>query len=179
MAEPIYIVSGFPRSGTSMMMRALEAGGIAAAFDRTRDLEEKIRPDGYHPNPNGFYELDNLHNVKDWSGFRRRIVKVVRCNICFMPVGENYRIVYMRRDKHEIRESYHRMTGDSNCDFLRGYDESVGQDLTKLALLGSVSLLDYAAVVANPAQELARLRWPLHVDSAAATIDRKLYRSRP
>src|SRR5690348_4299457 len=104
--DPIYVVSGFPRSGTSMMMRCLEAGGIPCVYD-TRGDEARNRNTlipGYVPNPHGFYEDAPLQNP-DWSAFRGKCVKVVRDNLHLVPPGERLRVVYMGRDPAEIRRS--------------------------------------------------------------------------
>ncbi|HND21851.1 MAG TPA: sulfotransferase family protein, partial [Acidobacteriota bacterium] len=53
----ITIVSGLPRSGTSMMMKMLEAGGIPVLIDNIRQADED--------NPNGYYEFELVKKVKD------------------------------------------------------------------------------------------------------------------
>lgn len=180
MTEPIYIVSGFPRSGTSMMMRALEAGGIACAYSPARDRSMHtlgLIPN-YDPNPHGFYELDDLNLVADWSGFRGRAVKVVRDNLDLLPASESYRVVYMRRDPAEIRRSFrgvisHETPG--SFAFLDTYERDVTSDCRRF---GDCTLLDYASVIADPVAAFAALNWQLDVEAAAATIDSALYRHR-
>ncbi len=178
MSQPIYIVSGFPRSGTSMMMRALEAGGIPCVYSPSRNAA--MRPcnmlPGYDPNPHGFYELADLHNIHDWSAFRGKAIKVIRDNLDMLPAIE-WRAVYMRRDPAEIRRSYLGVTSaitEQTFDFLADYEATVERDAARL----SATILNYAAVVSNPLGELSRLDWPFNVARAAATIDPALYRHR-
>ena len=47
--DTITIVSGLPRSGTSMMMKMLEAGGMQVLTDNIRTPDED--------NPKGYYEF--------------------------------------------------------------------------------------------------------------------------
>ena len=66
--EPIVIVSGLPRSGTSMMMKMLEAGGLAPMTDSIREADID--------NPKGYYEYErvkDLENEKDKSFQKDRI----------------------------------------------------------------------------------------------------------
>ena len=57
MSEPITIVSGLPRSGTSMMMSMLQAGGM----DLLTDNERKADID----NPRGYFEFERVKKVKE------------------------------------------------------------------------------------------------------------------
>jgi hypothetical protein len=54
--EPIVVVSGLPRSGTSMMMKMLEAGGVPIMTDalRTADID----------NPKGYYEYERVKELE-------------------------------------------------------------------------------------------------------------------
>lgn len=184
----VYLVVGFPRSGTSMLMRALDAGGIPAIHDAGRG--DAVRRNstmlpGYDPNPHGFYEIEDLRAV-DWRRCEGRCVKVIRDNLidCVPPGG--YRAVYMTRDPAEIRRSYPgTMSGpptDATFDFLRGYWETVAADVGRLESLGAaVARLHYPAVVAGPLAAFARLAaagWPIDPAAAAATVDPALYRYR-
>jgi hypothetical protein len=111
MSEPVYIVSGYPRSGTSMMMRALIAGGLDAAHRDTRNaMARRASDDDYQPNPEN--ELFELH---DWEyrafgfplAFTGKLIKAVTVharNLDVVPGGT--RVVFMRRDPEEIRQSY-------------------------------------------------------------------------
>ena len=57
MSKPIIIVSGLPRSGTSMMMRMLEAGGVELIVDGVREADED--------NPRGYYEFERVKKIKE------------------------------------------------------------------------------------------------------------------
>jgi hypothetical protein len=182
MTEPVYIVSGYPRSGTSMMMRALEAGGIPCVYSTQGDDERNRNTPGYIPNPHGYYENAPIHDPAAWPGFAGKAVKVVRGNYHMIPAGTSLRTVYLRRDPAEIRRSYAGLLsgphGPEHLAFLDNYSEGVASDVAELESFGSVTVLDYFAVVSDPAGQLARLGWPIDVARAAATITASLYRHR-
>jgi len=105
--EPIVVVSGLPRSGTSMMMRMLEAGGIAPFTDgeRSADID----------NPEGYYEYRRVMDLEkdpDRSWVRQargRALKVISFLLRHLPNDNAYRIVYMRRNLDEVLTSQDKM----------------------------------------------------------------------
>ena len=101
----ITIVSGLPRSGTSMMMRMLEAGGIPALTDEQRTPDED--------NPNGYYEFEDVKSLAgsaDWiADAPGHSVKMVYSLLKHLPADKDYRVVFMRRDVHEILQSQKKM----------------------------------------------------------------------
>jgi hypothetical protein len=103
----VYVVSGLPRSGTSMMMRMLEAGGIAPFTDgeRTPDVD----------NPEGYYEYERVKDLekdpdKGWvREARGKALKVISLLLRSLPDENAYRVVYMRRHLDEILQSQDKM----------------------------------------------------------------------
>ena len=93
MQEFTVIVSGLPRSGTSMMMRVLEAGGMEVAVDNVRRADED--------NPRGYYEFEQVKNIrqdKSWfNGLQGRAVKMVSMLLYDLPADKRYKIVFMKR----------------------------------------------------------------------------------
>ena len=105
----IYIVSGFFRSGTSMMMQALEAGGLPVYYSRARDEFNERNTDAAHrPNPVSLFEPSATD--LDEPGFQRRHDgKAVKVLIGWpLAIHDDYRVVVMRRDPGAIIESYER-----------------------------------------------------------------------
>lgn len=104
---PVYVVSGLPRSGTSMMMRMLEAGGIRPFTDgeRTADID----------NPEGYYEFERVKQLerdpdKSWvRQARGRALKVISFLLRHLPDDNAYRVVYMRRHLDEVLRSQDKM----------------------------------------------------------------------
>src|ERR1700741_4498489 len=105
--EPIVVVSGLPRSGTSMMMRMLEAGGLPIVSDgeRAADID----------NPKGYFELERIKNLEHetdksyLSAARGKAVKVISFLIKELPDENDYRVVFMRRDLDEVLTSQQKM----------------------------------------------------------------------
>ncbi|MBZ0172991.1 MAG: alkaline phosphatase family protein, partial [Phycisphaerales bacterium] len=102
---PVTIVSGLPRSGTSLMMQMLEAGGLPALTDREREADED--------NPRGYYELeavkDTARDPRWLNGAGGRVVKMVHVLLRSLPRGPEYRVVFMRREIDQIIASQRRM----------------------------------------------------------------------
>jgi predicted AlkP superfamily phosphohydrolase/phosphomutase/tetratricopeptide (TPR) repeat protein len=97
----VTIVSGLPRSGTSMMMQMLAAGGLEAFSDGLRLPDED--------NPRGYLEharATQLHRDTSWvPEARGKAVKVVAHLLPYLPIGEEYRIVFMHRPLEEVTAS--------------------------------------------------------------------------
>jgi hypothetical protein len=101
----ITIVSGLPRSGTSMMMRMLEAGGIPVVTDELREADVD--------NPKGYYEFERVTQIKEDASWipetRGKAFKMVSLLLYHLPPNEAYRIVLMRRNTDEILASERKM----------------------------------------------------------------------
>jgi hypothetical protein len=94
----ITVVSGLPRSGTSMMMRMLEAGGMPVLTDNVRQADAD--------NPNGYYEFERVKQLpRDTSWLRNargKAVKLVYRLLCNLPEEYEYRVVMMNRRIAEV-----------------------------------------------------------------------------
>jgi len=104
--EVITIVSGLPRSGTSLMMSMLEAGGMMILTDnkRTADID----------NPEGYHEYEQVKDLAkgnySWlSKARGKGVKVISTLLPYLPMQHRYRIIFMRRNMAEILASQKKM----------------------------------------------------------------------
>jgi hypothetical protein len=108
--RPVIVVSGLPRSGTSMMMKMLEAGGIPVWLDGVREADEQ--------NPKGYYELERVKELdkrvdKAWvREGRGRAVKVISSLLEHLPATNNYQVVFMHRDLQEVLASQTKMLAD-------------------------------------------------------------------
>ena len=106
--ESILVVSGLPRSGTSMMMKMLEAGGIPVVTDKLRVADQN--------NPNGYYELERVKQLKDgdfsWmEDARGKVVKIITALITYLPATYPYKVIFMQRDLLEVLASQRKMLG--------------------------------------------------------------------
>jgi hypothetical protein len=103
--DSIIVVSGLPRSGTSMMMKMLNAGGIEPVTDNIRTADED--------NPKGYYELEKVKQLdKDnsWIGdCQGKVIKVISMLLKPLPADQHYKIIFMRRKMQEILDSQKQM----------------------------------------------------------------------
>ena len=156
------IVSGLPRSGTSLMMQMLARGGLAPLTDgvRTADLH----------NPEGYFEWEAAKDLPNHPELilqaAGKVVKIVCPLLPHLPPQHQYRIVFMRRPTGEVATSQARMrsarTGGEPAEaaapeLLRRHEESM---LAILRAAPQVSLLeiDYPRLVAAPLETVERLR---------------------
>jgi hypothetical protein len=187
---PVYVVSGLPRSGTSMMMRMLEAGGIAPFADgeRSADID----------NPEGYYEFRRVMDLerdpdKGWvREARGRALKVISFLLRHLPEDNAYRVVYMRRSLDEVLASQDKMLdrlgrpaagGD-----LEATKESYRNDIVAARLFArkqpNMAMLEvhYADAIADPlgiARAVNRfLGGSLDEAKMAAAVNERLYRNR-
>ncbi|HVU28440.1 MAG TPA: sulfotransferase domain-containing protein [Verrucomicrobiae bacterium] len=94
----VTIVSGLPRSGTSLMMQMLQAGGMQLLTDGQRAPDEH--------NPRGYFEHEGVkHSRNDLSWLKQadgKVIKVVHLLLIHLPDDRNYRVIFMMRDLEEV-----------------------------------------------------------------------------
>jgi hypothetical protein len=187
--RPVVVVSGLPRSGTSMAMKMLEAGGMELVVDniRTADVD----------NPKGYYEDERVKDLaemknKEWlNDARGKVIKVVSSLLNYLPASNAYKVVFMRRNLHEVLASQTKMLDrrgeESHTDdeeLLKMYESHLEKVQFQLRFRPyfEVLYLDYANVVAEPAREAGRIAefvgGGLDADRMAAAVDGSLYRNR-
>ena len=186
----ITIVSGYPRSGTSMMMRILEAGGLEALKD------DEFRPPSEH-NPKGFYEfgpalrLGREDETSDWvETVKGKAVKVIAYQLRHLPPEYTYKVIFMRRKVKEILASSEKM-GLVREDIELSEREQVLSYkmefvLYEVWLMHQPNMeaihLDYNDILACPEEQLGKVRQflglPLDLEKMVAAIDPGLHRQR-
>ena len=186
--RPIVVVSGLPRSGTSMAMRMLEAGGMEIVTDGEREADED--------NPRGYYEderVKDLANTPDRSWLRAskgRAVKVISFLLKDLPPNLNYTVILMRRDLTEVLASQRKML-DRRGEADDTSDErmmELWQDqlwrvnyLLRHAPQFEWVELEYREALRNPeaaAARIAELVEGLDERAMAEVVDPALYRNR-
>ncbi|MBM4088640.1 MAG: sulfotransferase [Planctomycetes bacterium] len=94
----IIVVSGLPRSGTSLMMQMLVAGGVQVVADGVRG------PDA--DNPRGYFELEMAKRIRSDTSWlpqmRGKAFKLVSQLLYQLPRTERYRIIFMQRNLNEV-----------------------------------------------------------------------------
>lgn len=109
--QPVIVVSGLPRSGTSMMMKMLAEGGLAIVTDELRGADDD--------NPNGYFELENVKQLaegrNEWlAKAGGKAVKVISSLLEFLPSAYTYKVIFMEREIREILASQRKMLEHRN-----------------------------------------------------------------
>ena len=187
--EPIVIVSGLPRSGTSMMMKMLEAGGLTVMTDAIRQADID--------NPKGYYEYERVKNLEketDKSYVREargKVLKVISFLLKDLPDDNYYRVIFMRRHLDEVIASQNKMLdrrGESSIEDRETMAEAYRNHLAAVKILvrkrPNLEMLEfrYDEAVKSP-REAARavnafLGGRLDESAMSAVIDGELYRNR-
>ena len=185
---PIIVVSGLPRSGTSMMMRVLEAAGLPIFSDGLRAADED--------NPRGYFEFERVKKLETDQAWmpeaRGKVVKVISQLLRHLPPDESYRVIFMRRAMPEILASQREMLkrrgqpADASTDARMAEVFERHLERTDEWLRGEtnfkVQYVDYNAVVRNPAREIAYVNLFLgggfDERQMVAAVDKALHRQR-
>jgi hypothetical protein len=187
--KPVVVVSGLPRSGTSMAMKMLEAGGMQLVVDNIRTADED--------NPKGYYEDERVKDLaeatdKGWlRDARGKVIKVVSSLLNYLPETNAYNVVFMRRNLHEVLASQAKMLArrneESHSDdenLLKMYESHLEKVTFQLRFRPNFQALyvNYADVVKDPSKEARRVADfvgnGLDVDRMAGAVDGSLYRNR-
>ena len=184
----LIVVSGLPRSGTSMMMKMLLAGGVELVYDAARPADNH--------NPKGYYELQrvkDLRNDSDWLWEHGgRAVKIISHLLPHLPVDLPCMVLLMQRDLHEVMRSQQKMLINSGREYDPSRDAQI-MTAFRRHLMETAAWLDkrphtlwrrlrYTDVINDPFAQAARLAEflgrPLDMAKAAAQVDPLLYRQR-
>jgi hypothetical protein len=187
MAVPIVIVSGLPRSGTSLMMQMLAAGGVPPLTDQERQADED--------NPHGYYELERVKQAPKgdlgWlAEAEGKAVKVIGALLPYLPPTYHYRVVFMQREMAEVLASQRRMlirrgrdpNTVSDADMARVFRSHLAQVDAWIATQPNIARLDvnYRELMERPADLSARINeflgGQLHTARMLAAVDPNLYR---
>ena len=184
---PVTVVSGLPRSGTSMLMQMLAAGGLEAYTDAKREADED--------NPRGYLEHENAIKIAADSSWvpevRGGVVKLVAQLLTYLPPGdETYRVVFMDRDLREIVRSQRAMLDRlgkeggrlSDSRMMQTLDAQVAKVERMLERRPDMDVLfvDYHDVLEDPDAQARRIAefigGDLDVDAMVGAVDGSLRR---
>jgi hypothetical protein len=187
-AEFLTIVSGLPRSGTSMMMRMLDIGGMPVLIDHIRVADDD--------NPKGYYEYEAVKRTKEdpsWlNGSAGKAVKLVYRLLYDLPKDRSYRVLFMKRKLEEVLASQRTMLERKGAGSDQISDEQM-QALFRRELNAfydwvpqqkhiEMIAVDYNQVQQDPAVEIQRVQeflgGMLNVAAMADVVDASLYRNR-
>lgn len=186
--ETIIIVSGLPRSGTSMMMKMLVAGGLEALTDDIRTADED--------NPKGYFELEKVKELdkdKAWlADAGGKVIKVISALLKHLPADRRYKVVFMRRKMEEVLASQRQMlirrgeptdtiSDEKMAGLFRKHLADVDAWLARQPNIETLNV-DYNSMLAEPAPLIESVRrflgGRLDARAMAETIDAALYRQR-
>jgi len=187
--EPaIILVSGLPRSGTSMMMQMLEAGGIELIVDHIRKADED--------NPKGYYEFEKTKQLDKDSPWLEnasgKAVKVISMLLYELPMDKKYKIIFMKRKMDEVLASQNKMLkrrgqpADSVDDQVM--TEKFNKHLKKISKwlnkqkTMEIIFISYNDVISSPMKQSKKinrfLENMLKIDKMVNVVDNFLYRQR-
>ena len=184
----ITIVSGLPRSGTSMMMKMLEAGGIELVVDNIRHADED--------NPNGYYELEKVKKIKEDISWLEettgKAFKMVSALLYNPPADKNYKIIFMERKMEEMIASQNKMLERKDITKKVSSDEKMGElfkkhlKAIKQWLLGQKNMeilyISYNSLIVDPQKNAETVNRFIggNLDTAkmSSIVDKSLYRQR-
>ena len=187
--KPVIVVSGLPRSGTSMTMKMLEAAGLQTITDGIRTADED--------NPKGYFEderVKDLAETENRSWLRQgrgRAVKIISFLLKDLPDDNNYKVLFMRRHLDEVLASQAKMlerrgeTSETDDDRMMDLWENHLWRVSYLMKHSShIEAIDveYRGVLESPEKQARRiadfLGGGLDAQRMAAVVDPDLYRNR-
>ena len=185
-SEEIIVVSGLPRSGTSLMMQMLQGGGIEVVTDRLREADTD--------NPHGYLEYEAVKDLDQDASWlptiRGKAVKIVSMLLYKLPPTERYRILFMERDIEEVLNSQEAMLKrlgraaaprDKMAEAFRIHLENLEEWLKGRSDM-TLLRVKYRDLVQQPETEANRvtefLGRRLDVDQMVQSVDPNLYRNR-
>ena len=188
--EPIVVISGLPRSGTSMLMKMLESGGMEILTDseRAADID----------NPKGYFEYARVKDLteetdKSWvRDARGKVLKVISHLLEALPDDNFYRVIFMRRDLDEVLASQnkmiHRLGTTDTTATEAAMKEAYRNDIVRTRLLcrnrQNFELIEigYKPTIEDPAMTARSVNAFVggHLNEAAMreAVDASLYRNR-
>ncbi len=182
--ETLFIVSGFMRTGTSMMMKALETGGIETVYAKNRDeIKDVFADKNYNPNDGGLYELERTDylSANFPRKFKGKLIKALLGALDRMRVMPKIKIIVMKRNPEEIRQSYFAFFGQKLPVTDKQLEEMYKETIMSLANRKDTEYKEfwYRDVVKEPLkyfQELKEWGWPIDPQKSAQIVDPSLLR---
>lgn len=187
----VIVVSGLPRSGTSMMMNMLTAAGLPTVIDEIRSADED--------NPKGYFEDERVKDLdkmedKTWvANCRGKVIKVISFLLKDLPTDSFYKVIFMRRNLEEVIASQNKMlvrrdepvgTREDDEKMIKRYRMHLKKTEFLLEEEPNYDCLEilYTEALQDPLTQARRiaefLGMDLDVDKMAAAVDPSLYRNR-
>ena len=184
----ITVVSGLPRSGTSLMMQMIVAGGIPPLTDGLRSPDEN--------NPKGYFEWEPAKSLKEHpeaiAAAEGKVVKIISALLPLLPDAYEYRVVFMIRPLEEVVASQNKMLSrlgrevprTPKANVIAAFEKHLKETEEWLSKKTNLSVLQvqHSGVLARPREEALRISAflgdRLKVESMAKPVERSLHRER-
>ena len=186
------LVSGLPRSGTSLMMQMLQAGGLPAMTDGERVADTD--------NPEGYLEWEAVKRIHkepdlfDNPDLEKRAIKVISMLLAKIPLDHRYKVVFMSRPVEEVVASQQKMIarlgttggeteGDDMAANLALHRENILKWLESRKFI-DLLVVDYPSLISDPAKvaiDVAEFLGPQLIsqpENMAAVVKPELYRQK-
>lgn len=183
MGNEIIVVTGIPRSGTSLLMQLLEKCNLPIASDFIRTSDEN--------NPEGYFELNAVKGILKDNSFLKdlegKCVKIVAPLPLYLDKSLKYRFIFMNRDLEEILRSQEKMLGKDQSSmrnqFKVIYNSHIDKTKQFIELHGHPILeINYKDLLFDSAHEINRLLHFLMMDIDSKLLETQikpdLYRNR-
>jgi hypothetical protein len=186
--HPVVVVSGLPRSGTSMMMKMIVEGGLQPVMDGLRQADKD--------NPNGYFELEAVKEMAKgnptWmDGAGGKVVKVISSLLEYLPPQHTYKIIFMEREMSEVLASQQKMLANRH-EASTVADEELRQQFhdhlrtVKAWLVRQPNIevlyINFETILADPESFCAGVAdfigLPLNVENMLSVPNKNLYRNR-
>lgn len=185
--KPVFVVSGLPRSGTSMMMQMLHAGGVDILTDEIRNADQN--------NPKGYFEYEPVKKLAESSEWLKeqsgKTIKIISHLLPHLQPGLKYKILFMEREMEEVLKSQQIMIAKENKKIQNAYPLALANTFEKqLQQIKNwlerqpnieVLFLNYAAVIENPQEYASKIKeftgLALDVSNMITAVDPSLHRN--
>lgn len=186
------LVSGLPRSGTSLMMQMLVAAGMDAITDERRVADED--------NPKGYFEWEHIKKIGDQpellnkEEYDGKVLKTISMLLKKMPQEHDYKVIFMVRPVQEIAASQTKMINRlgtagaelEEVDLIRGLRDHRDKSLAWLRTAKHMDFIKvrYPQLMSQPEEVIAEITDFLGSDflkepqEMISAIDQSLYRNR-
>jgi hypothetical protein len=183
----IIIVSGLPRSGTSMMMQMLQAGGLKILEDKSKEADDN--------NPNGYFEYELASKLPEGNDSwlekaENKAVKVVSYYVQHLSPKHEYKVLFMERNIDEIVMSQraiaiedgkkvHKKEVKMMADYFNNHIKQTKQWISLQPNFG-VLYLSYNSIIKDPNSAVSSinefLELELDEEKMKKVVDKKLYK---
>jgi len=182
-----YIVSGLERSGTSMLMQILDAGGVPTSFDN-----DSRKPDDN--NPKGYFELEGgkiinrlMKGTFPFDKYRGKFIKITAYGLKYLPEGK-YKVIYSERNIEQTLDSMEKMAQihdenreETKATFLK-LNEMIKEKIKGRKDI-EVLLVNYNDILSDPEDNIRKIydflgSKDFDLEKMIKSVDQSLYRNR-